>query len=72
MAAFPVRRRSRRALLPGNEIHPVRLPGGKGLLVVTVVDYRVTDIGKYVEYSLAIAVHPRHASPRRRCCPACS
>jgi len=30
--------------------------GGKGLLVVTVVNYKSTDIGKYIEYSLAIAI----------------
>ena len=33
----------------------MRLPGGRGLLVVTVVNYEITDIGKYVEYSLAVA-----------------
>jgi hypothetical protein len=41
-------------LLPGNEVHALRL-GGKGLLVITVVDYRTTDIGKYIEFSIAIA-----------------
>jgi len=55
MAAFPVDREGAARLLPGGELHPVRLPGGRGLLVVTVVNYEVTDIGKYVEYSLAIA-----------------
>ncbi len=55
MAAFPVDGDAAARLLPGDELHPVRLPGGKGLLVVTVVNYEITDIGKYVEYSLAIA-----------------
>jgi hypothetical protein len=55
MAAFPIDAAAAARLLPGNELHPVRLPGGRGLLVVTVVNYVTTDIGKYVEYSLAIA-----------------
>jgi hypothetical protein len=55
MAAFPVDGAAAARLLPGGELHPVRLPGGRGLLVVTVVSYQVTDIGKYVEYSLAVA-----------------
>jgi len=65
MAAFPVDREGAARLLPGGELHPVRLPGGRGLLVVTVVNYEVTDIGKYVEYSLAIACTfgPRPAPP---------
>lgn len=56
MAAFPVDARAAAALLPGAELHPVRLPGGKGILMVTVIDYKATDIGAYIEYSLAIAV----------------
>ena len=65
MAAFPVDGDAVARLLPGGELHPVRLPGGRGLLVVTVVNYEVTDIGKYVEYSLAIACTfgPRPAPP---------
>jgi hypothetical protein len=55
MAAFPINKRAAAALLPGTELRPFSL-GGKGLLVVTVVNYRSTDIGQYIEYSLAIAV----------------
>ena len=55
MAAFPIDKRAAAAVLPGTELRPFSL-GGKGLLVVTVVNYRSTDIGKYIEYSLAIAV----------------
>ncbi len=55
MAAFPADGDAVADLLPGGELHPVRLPGGRGLLVVTVVNYEVTDIGRYVEYSLAVA-----------------
>lgn len=55
MAAFPINKRAAAALLPGKEMRPFSL-GGKGLLVVTVVNYKSTDIGKYIEYSLAIAI----------------
>jgi hypothetical protein len=56
MAAFPVDARAAANLLPSAELHPVRLPGGKGILMVTVINYLSTDIGAYIEYSLAIAV----------------
>lgn len=55
MAAFPVDADAAAALLPGGEVHPLRLPNGRGLLVITVIDYRDTDIGRYVEFSIAIA-----------------
>jgi len=65
MAAFPIDGDAAAGLLPGDELHPVRLPGGRGLLVVTVVNYEITDIGRYVEYSLAVACTfgPRPAPP---------
>lgn len=56
MTAFPIDARAAAALLPGAELHPFRLAGGKALLVVTVINYLATDIGAYIEYSLAIAV----------------
>lgn len=56
MTAFPIDAGAAAALLPGKELHPFRLPGGKSLLVVTVINYLATDIGAYIEYSLAIAV----------------
>jgi hypothetical protein len=63
MAAFPINADRAAALMPGNELHPLRL-FGKGLLIITVVDYRVTDIGKYIEYSIAIAcTHGRRPAP---------
>jgi len=55
MAAFPVNADRAAKLLPGKELHPFRLLGNTGLFLVTVIDYRVTDIGAYIEYSLAIA-----------------
>lgn len=55
MAAFPVDLTSAARLLPGGEVHPLTLPGGRGLLVITVVDYARTDIGRYIEFSVALA-----------------
>ncbi len=64
MAAFPIDADAARDLLPGKELHPVRLLGGKGLLVVTVVNYVTTDIGRYIEFSLAIAcTHGSRSAP---------
>ena len=54
MAAFPINADSARALLPGNELFPIQL-FGRGLLVVTVIDYLATSIGKYIEFSIGIA-----------------
>ena len=34
---------------------PFRLGGDRGLLIVTVVNYITTDIGNYIEFSIAIA-----------------
>ena len=53
MAAFPIDADKAALLMPGNELHPFRLWGNTGLLMITVIDYRVTDIGKYVEFSIA-------------------
>jgi hypothetical protein len=55
VAAFAVDAERAAELLPGNELHPVRLPGGRGLLILTVIDYKTTDIGRYIEYSIALA-----------------
>jgi hypothetical protein len=64
MAAFSINAEKAGALLPGNEIHPLRL-WNKGILVITVIDYRDTVIGKYIEYSIAIAcTHGPRPAPR--------
>lgn len=64
MAAFPIDADKAAALMPGNELHPFRLWGNVGLLMITVIDYRVTDIGKYVEFSIALAcTHGRKPAP---------
>ena len=64
MAAFPIDFDKAVDLMPGNELHPFRLWGNRSVLMITVIDYRVTDIGKYVEYSIAIAcTHGKKPAP---------
>jgi hypothetical protein len=53
MAAFPIDPAGAQALLP-DSIRAVRFPR-KALLAVTVVNYQETVIGKYIEYSIALA-----------------
>lgn len=55
MAGFYCDFAKAKELLPGKELHPVRLLNGKAIFVVTVIDYRETTIGKYIEYSIALA-----------------
>lgn len=54
MAAFPCDYGRASALLPDGYVQPFRL-WNSALLLVTVIDYRETDIGAYIEYSIAIA-----------------
>ncbi|MDH5301066.1 MAG: acetoacetate decarboxylase family protein [Gammaproteobacteria bacterium] len=54
MAGFSIDANRAKQLLP-NEIHPLRLWNGRGVLLVTVINYLQTNIGKYIEYSIAIA-----------------
>ena len=54
VAAFPINAEKARKLLPSNELHPARI-FGKGVLLLTVVNYHSTDIGSYVEYITVIA-----------------
>jgi hypothetical protein len=64
MAAFSIDPEKAKALLPGDELHPFRL-WNKGLLLITVIDYRETDIGKYIEFSIGIAcTHGEKPAPR--------
>jgi len=63
IAVFPVDFERAARLLPGKEVHPLRL-WSKALLVVTVLDYRKTSIGSYIEYSIAIAcTHSKKPAP---------
>jgi len=55
MAAYTIDARAAGELLPGDEVHPLRLWNGRGILVISVVDYRITNIGRYIEFSIAIA-----------------
>lgn len=68
MAVFTINADRARELLPGSEIHPLRL-WNKGLLIITVIDYRSTVIGKYVEFCVAIAC-TRGRKPAPRLLPA--
>ncbi len=64
MAVFPINADKADRLLAGNELHAFRL-WNKGLLVFTVVSYQITNIGKYIEYSIAIAcTHGARRAPR--------
>lgn len=54
MAAFAINPDKARELMPGNELFPL-IVGDKALLIFTVIDYRKTVIGKYIEFSIAIA-----------------
>lgn len=67
-AMFPINADKARKLIPGNEIHPYRL-WNKGLLVVSVVDYLDTNIGRYIEFSVGIAC-TRGPRPAPRLLPA--
>ncbi len=63
MAAFTINADRARELLPGNELHPLRL-FGKGVLIVAVINYQITVIGKYIEFSVGIAcTHGRRPAP---------
>jgi acetoacetate decarboxylase len=55
LAAFPIDAERAAEALPGDELHPLRVWPGRGLLLVTVIDYQATDIGRYVEFSIGIA-----------------
>jgi hypothetical protein len=68
MAAFSIDYEQAQRLLPGNELHPLRL-WNKALLVLTVIDYQKTVIGKYIEFSVAIGC-TRGARPAPRLLPA--
>lgn len=67
-AVFSIDAEKARKLIPGNEIHPLRL-WNRGLLVVSVIDYLDTNIGRYIEFSIAIAC-TRGSRPAPRLLPA--
>lgn len=64
LAAFAIDRKKAEALLPGRDLHPFRF-WNSGLLLVGVIDYQETVIGKYIEFSVGIAcTHGRKPAPR--------
>ena len=67
IAAFSIDWDRARALIPPGDVHPFKL-WNRGVLVITVINYRETDIGAYIEYSLAIAC-TRGANPAPRLLP---
>lgn len=54
MAGFGIDAAKADALLPGNEIHAARL-WQRAVLLITVINYELTDIGKYIEFSVGLA-----------------
>jgi Acetoacetate decarboxylase (ADC) len=54
-AAFAIDADQAAGLLPGEELQPLRL-FGHGLLVIAVVNYLDTTIGKYVEFCIGVMV----------------
>jgi hypothetical protein len=62
LAAFSVDPEAARTLLPDRDVQVVRL-WRQALLVVTVVNYEETVIGKYIEYSIALACAHRARRP---------
>jgi hypothetical protein len=54
-AAFSIDASRAAALLPGREIFPLRLWNNRGVLMIVVINYLQTTIGKYVEFSVGIA-----------------
>lgn len=52
-AAFSIDPASARRILPGEELHPCRL-GRRAILVIAVVNYLHTAIGKYIEFCIGI------------------
>ena len=64
MAAFLIDARAAAQQLPGDEVHPLRLWGERALLLISVVDYRSSNIGRYIEFSVAIAcTHGERPAP---------
>ncbi len=54
LAAYTIDASRAASMLPGRELHPVRLWGNRGLLLITVINYEQTVIGKYIEFSIGI------------------
>lgn len=57
MAGFTCDFEAARQCMPDPSLHPVRVSKSRAVFIATVVNYVQTDIGKYIEYSLALACH---------------
>lgn len=57
MALFPARYAELRRLLPDRRLVPARLAPGLGVLAVSCLEYRDTDIGPYNELAVAIPLN---------------
>ncbi|WP_417589894.1 acetoacetate decarboxylase family protein [Owenweeksia hongkongensis] len=65
MAGFSCDWEKADALLPGDEVHALKLPNGRAALLITIINYIDTSIGKYIEYSIGIAcTHGSKPAPR--------
>lgn len=53
MAVYGIDAENARLIVPSDELHPVRFRG-RGLLVLLVVNYQDTTIGRYVEFAIGI------------------
>ena len=56
-AAFPARYRRLRELMPDPRYVPARLAPGLGVVAITYLDYRDTDLGPCREVGIAIALN---------------
>ncbi len=57
-ALLPASARRLRRLLPDPRYRPATLLPGMGVVALTALDYRDTDIGPYREFSFAVALRP--------------
>jgi hypothetical protein len=63
-ALFAIDADRAREMMPGQELHPLRLLQ-RGVLLVAVVDYRHTSIGRYVEFCIGVmCTRGRAPAPR--------
>jgi len=65
MSIYSIDAEKAKKYLVSDELHPLRLLNGRAALVLSIIDYRNTDIGKYIEYSIGIAcTHGPKPAPR--------
>jgi len=65
MSLYSIDADKARKYLVSDELHPLRLLNGRAVLLFSIIDYRETDIGKYIEYSIGIAcTHGPKPAPR--------